>query len=639
MKSRLIALVCLLTTTTWAQNLAPVSVKQITAPASDIINGRLLLPDPALIGVSSHAALIPVELEQVNGVWSWVLPIDVSSSGARVVFMPSQDQGWSTKVISPSGHVNTEQLGVNDQSRDLDHKAVLVQYEKLAWTSDNREFACFTTPQSQAGSWTLRIEANPELEGPINGFVIVDTGFDTELYTHVTSLSTVVDQPIVLKSSFSDGIRINTLSAELQTPSGIKSTIQAPRGADEISFRPSEPGQYIFRVQAKGIGPDGKSRLLTTQHVVHAETFAPKLGQIQVFQEQASPNVADRIQFVFEPDASNRRTIIAAQVWGLQDQQMVPVCWISQICDSTRQLSLDPLWITYAKVDPNTLELREVRVHDIDSMVPIEIIDSISLQPINIRSSKTQTEITTEMLKGPMNKLVHSPTNTQMNRVALPGHRLLLSHGYCSDANPFPTSHFAGDIAIFEDFGQSKTHDAFALEMLSQTSPMKSFGVAGHSQAGMAALHLSTFYWSGLDWSQGDRLIQSVGAPYQGTALAGNAAVLGDLFGFGCGVNDNMTYTGSANWLSLIPTWARAEVWYWTTSFEDRVFIFDFCNIITDLLLSDPDDGVIERSAGQLSGANNMGHLEGWCHTTGMRDPAQCTDQSRNTQIDMRARR
>jgi len=634
MKGRIIALLCLLTTTTWAQHLSPVSVKQITAPASDIINGRLALPDPALIGVSSHAALIPVKLEQVNGVWSWTLPIDVSTNGARVVFLPSQDQGWNTSVISPSGNVNTEHLGIDAQSNNSDRKLVLVNFEKLTWTNDQREFACFTTPQSEDGLWTLRIEANPELESPIDGFVIVDTGFDTELYTHVTSLSTIVDQPIVLKSSFSDGIRINTLSAELQTPSGIKSTIQAQSGSDEISFRPSEPGQYIVRVQAKGVGPDGKSRLLTTQHVVHAESSAPRLGQVQVAQEDS-----DRIQFLFNPDASNRRTIIAAQVWGELDQQMVPVCWISQICTSTRELSLDPLWVTYTNVDPNTLELREVRVHDIDSMVPIEIVESIKLPAINIVNTDRQTEITNEMLKGPMDKMVQSPISTERNRVALPGHRLLLSHGYCSDANPFPTSHFAGDIAVFEDFGQSKTHDAFALEMLSQTSPMKSFGVAGHSQAGMAALHLSTFYWSGLDWSQGDRLIQSVGAPYQGTALAGNAAVLGDLFGFGCGVNDNMTYTGSANWLSLIPTWARAEVWYWTTSFEDRAFIFDYCNIITDLLLSDPDDGVIERSAGQLSGANSMGHLEGWCHTSGMRDPAQCTDQSRNTQIDTRARR
>jgi hypothetical protein len=194
-------------------------------------------------------------------------------------------------------------------------------------------------------------------------------------------------------------------------------------------------------------------------------------------------------------------------------------------------------------------------------------------------------------------------------------------------------------VAVFHDPAVSRSHDAFALEIMAQASPMKSFGVAAHSQGAMAALHLYTFYFSGLDWARGDRLIQSVGAPYQGTALAGNAAVLGDIFGFGCGENTDMSYTGAANWLSLIPTSSRQQVWYYTTSFEDRPFAFDYCNIITDLLLSDPDDGVIERDRGQLPGATNMGHTEGWCHTTGMRDPAQCTDASRNATINARARR
>ena len=60
-------------------------------------------------------------------------------------------------------------------------------------------------------------------------------------------------------------------------------------------------------------------------------------------------------------------------------------------------------------------------------------------------------------------------------------------------------------------------------------------------------------------------------------------------------------------------------------------------NIATDLFLSDPDDGVVERSYAQLPGANNRGHKTGWCHTSGMRDPAQTSDSSRNS--DMNAQR
>jgi hypothetical protein len=72
---------------------------------------------------------------------------------------------------------------------------------------------------------------------------------------------------------------------------------------------------------------------------------------------------------------------------------------------------------------------------------------------------------------------------------------------------------------------------------------------------------------------------------------------------------------------------------YYTTSFEDKWWRYDYCQIATDLLLSDPDDGVVEKSKGQLNGAINRGHKTGWCHTGEMRDEAQTTDSSRNTQM------
>jgi len=343
----------------------------------------------------------------------------------------------------------------------------------------------------------------------------------------------------------------------------------------------------------------------------------------------------DQIELAFDDALTSDRTIVAAEVWGRSEEGMVPVCWLSRVCDAQRSLMLDPQLVLDAGVDPASIELRQVRVHDVDSLVPTQIVDRMAGK---VEPQLIERAVQSGAHHEPMRVLYSEATNTP--RGTLPGgHRLLLVHGYCSGGNPFTTSHYSGDIAQFSDPNVSRSHDAFALQILNQTAPMKSFGVAAHSQGAMAALHLYTFYFSGLDWARGDRLIQSVGAPYQGTALAGNAAVLGDIFGFGCGENNDMSYTGSANWLSLIPTASRQQVWYYTTSFEDRPFAFDYCNIITDLLLSDPDDGVIERDRGQLPGATNMGHVEGWCHTTGMRDPAQCTDASRNATINARAKR
>jgi hypothetical protein len=123
-----------------------------------------------------------------------------------------------------------------------------------------------------------------------------------------------------------------------------------------------------------------------------------------------------------------------------------------------------------------------------------------------------------------------------------------------------------------------------------------------------------------------------------GTPLAGNLAILGQIFGAGCGENVDMTYDGAALWLAGIPSWARSRVYYYTTSFLDDIG-FDFCSIITDFFLDDPDDGVVERDYAQLPGANNMGHVEGWCHTTGMDDPPQYQDHGRNAVMNVNANR
>jgi len=99
-------------------------------------------------------------------------------------------------------------------------------------------------------------------------------------------------------------------------------------------------------------------------------------------------------------------------------------------------------------------------------------------------------------------------------------------------------------------------------------------------------------------------------------------------------VNNDMTPAGSATWLAGIPSWARAEVSYWTTSNSGAI-----CSTLTDFLLTDPEDGTVEQFRGQLPGANSMGHVLGWCHTTGMSNPANYTDHARNAVMNAAAAR
>jgi hypothetical protein len=217
------------------------------------------------------------------------------------------------------------------------------------------------------------------------------------------------------------------------------------------------------------------------------------------------------------------------------------------------------------------------------------------------------------------------------------GSRLLLVHGYCS-GDVWPASNFT-NASKFLDLNANRSHDDFARRIQTFGNTWASYGIVAHSQGGAAALHLYNYYWSGLDYATGSRLIQSVGTPYQGTNLAGILASLGSWFGVGCGTNSNLSYSGASSWLAGIPTASRAKVNYYTTSFTDRSWVYDYCHAATDLVLSDPDDGTTEKAYGQLSGAVNRGHATGQCHTTGMRDPAQYQNSSRNSTMNTNAAR
>lgn len=595
-------------------------VKQVVAPASDVESGVVALPDPVELGETSRSLLIEIDpaMADEDGVIDGGFPIITGDGPARVVFLPAKPDAWVGTVLTMDPDTQRE-IEVRTDA-PAEQPGVSIVRDPIPWGDPNRTYPAMVLPTDQREMY-VRVQMNER----VGGFVLIDQASDRSLYTYTKQRRTLVGRPVTLASSLSDASKITALTAIVRGPDGDREVINAQADTQELSFTPRNAGAYTVQVIAEYTNAENWPVMLSTQHLIQVESPTMPVG------EPRTQIRGDQIEIVFERADSNDRTILAAEVWGRSDADMVPVCWLARVCDAERSLLLDPQRITDAGVDPATLELRQVRLHDVDSMVPTQIIDSI---PMPIDAVMADLDNTREPIR------VQYENASGSQRGTLPGgHRLLLVHGYCSGGNPFTTSHFSGDIAVFHDPEVSRSHDAFALEILNQTATMKSFGVAAHSQGAMAALHLYTFYLSGLDWARGDRLIQSVGAPYLGTALAGNAAVLGDIFGFGCGENSDMSYTGSANWLSLIPTSSRQQVWYYTTSFEDRPFLYDYCNIITDLLLSDPDDGVIERDRGQLPGANNMGHVEDWCHTTGMRDPAQCTDASRNATINARARR
>lgn len=222
-------------------------------------------------------------------------------------------------------------------------------------------------------------------------------------------------------------------------------------------------------------------------------------------------------------------------------------------------------------------------------------------------------------------------------------HKKILVHGYCAGGNPYPLGDFTDAVAF--DGGETAnnwSHLEFAakIDEFADAQGIDGCGIIAHSQGGAASLTLYNTAWSCLDYANqgGDRLIQTVGTPYGGTALAGNLAAIGDVFGAGCGYNEDLTYDGALTWQATLASWAKAEVWYYTTTFETKWWRYDYCHLATDLFLSNDEDGTTEKVSGTLSGANFAGHNDKECHTSGMRDPDQTKNPSRNADMNANAK-
>jgi len=212
----------------------------------------------------------------------------------------------------------------------------------------------------------------------------------------------------------------------------------------------------------------------------------------------------------------------------------------------------------------------------------------------------------------------------------------MLIHGYCSSTNPWDGQGFTNAYSFLHK-SASVTHDTFAnlIAQAAQKENLAYFGGIGHSQGGPALLTLHNFYWSGLELAPNGRIIQSVGSPYRGCSAAGSAADLGKRFGVGCGANFDLSRDGSLLWFPTISTEAQRDVYYYTTQYQTG-YLINYCNLAMNFILQWPNDGTTEYDYTNVGGTN-MGHIKGWCHTTGMSHSPQYQDPSRNAVLNAQA--
>lgn len=624
---------------------APLVAKQLSGPPEEFAAMRS--PDPADATIHSKSALLPVTFgtsKSGRSAWSGDLPVE--NGRLRFLVFAGGQPGWQVSMADPTGRQEKSAAQFARDVRSADFGIDQATYPAQYYALDNLT----------SGAWTLKIAADA---GAQDGYVLVEGDASTELASYQTHKRQQVGQRIGIAAQLTatdadervlfgaDAGRIDSALMRVTSPAGKVSTYPmfddgrhgdgaAGDGVYAGDFPAEKIGRHLAQVEVRGVDRSGQAIIRTAEHIVPIVGDELRLASTKAA-ASAARDGASRLTIAIPVSAqkSGRHYRAYAEVWGTgSDGAARPIAWVSGMTSpksGTLDLGFDERWIVRAAAKgPYTL--RNLRIEDADHFVTVAQAAELPLTMPTLRTKAKPSDIVVDdvMTQGPRPQIAASEKGV--------GSRLLLVHGYCS-GGVWPAGQFT-NASTFLDANQNRTHDQFARLLQSYGSTWNSFGVVAHSQGGAAALHLYTYYWSGLDNATGSRLIQSVGTPYKGTNLAGILATLGSWFGVGCGTNDNLSYSGASSWLAGIPTARRAKVNYYTTAFRTtNWYTNDYCNFATDLVLSDPEDGTTEQTNGQLSGAVNRGHTAGQCHTSGMRDPAQTQDSSRNATMNANAAR
>ncbi len=659
------------------------AVKHRFAPSREVLDGTVVLPPPTATPTRSEVLILTGAFESLRS------PSSDSSSargasraefsfchgGGRLRITPLGPMAWRWRAVVRSSRAvipleSSPRVGVSRNSAQVLSQSALgcadptLSYDlelEEGWTTVE-----LFAPTSEAG----RRAAVLIDDGAPDGRTAIAAGKRDAL---VACLATRLQRPGETLSLFVRGAgpicassrgydasmprEVELLTARVRWADGseedaseIASSPPHDNTARRVSFAHAKPGEATIVLQGRVKGRDGRWRPRTIHSLTAvgdgtAVDGAPLVRRASPSEEWLTLEVPVKVGL------SNATVLFSAcELWACRRESARPLGWVGGLAEvASSRVAVQVHRDHCALQEDEVLECRALRLHSRDGFVLLDLVERATPTcevDLSLRQDGGETAPTQSCGDGADRSVAiatipHEPEDaTHATFTPSAGaHALVLTHGYCADENRWPTAHFGSDAWFYENPLQSLSHDAFARDLRAQAAPFKSYGLVAHSQGGCAALHLYAFYWSGLDWAGPGRLIQTVGTPFQGTALAGNLAALAEVFDGQCGSNYDLTYDGAAAWLSTVPLAARARVYTATTTFTDHWWSYDACSGVTDLFLTDPEDGVTESFSGHIIGATSMGLTEGWCHTTGMNEPEQCSDGARNALLNAQGAR
>lgn len=516
-----------------------------------------------------------------------------------------------------------------------------------------------TTPKTLVSNVLITTDSPYRLYSHFNHLDFLDTntiGLNAFIYHNDATSSESMPSPlqsVIHSATLTIENEFSQKSAFVMSDDGQSDDQAAGDGIYGVLLPKLPPGKYQISIEVKGTTPEGENFFRTSHHlmpIVKAPYELTEKAKLGAWYQTPKNHHRLPIQIQIQGARLEETAQLSAELWGKNaHQEWVLVSWLGGIIQplSSGYLtqSVDIRWLQRAKIT-NQLELRNIKLihpeyHILFShkekiplpqlSFPTHYADAMGHLQLNPEEfiSIDETMLIEDRPKPDNQIFGHYPgLNSGNNHKS----NIIFAHGYCS-GRVWEKAHdqYNEETLEFLQLGVNVSNDTFARQLRQFGARLPAFSLIAHSQGGMAALHLYTFYYSGLDKVGPGRLIQTIGTPFQGSPLAGTPAVVGHLFGIGCGANFDLTPEGAALWLSRIPLWARERVYYYTTSVKDHPWRYDACNIGTDWLLKDPDDGVVEKHRAFLPGGHYLGHSQGECHTRLMKDPSQTENNFRNS--------
>ena len=628
------------------------SVKQLFAPAADVESGLLRLPPPEATPTRSDALVLIDAFAPANGRTGSVR-FHVQHAGGTLRLMPlGRDASvWRGRLLAGESVIPLA-------GSDALVARVTEQYaSQSAFGLDEPTRVC----ELDVPAGDCVVEFFAEVPAGTTAVLVVDDGADRKdgpaLVAHLASRVNRAGSELELvvrgESRLAHGLApaatrgVDVTGATVTWSDGVVEHARSVRpmrdGSVRVGFAAARRGNAVVRVDGLVRDAGGSQHQRSLFYLARIADGAAIAGHALVHSDALTPDWV-RCDLAIVGAVPGDAVFACAELWAVEGKgsgqgdgaRARVLGWIGGIAEieGSADAPFARLGFDRRQIDlgeGERLVFRNVRLHERDGFAPLdvraEVAPDVRVTLPNRNQAKPRGALD---WAGPPG--IASVAVPEISTLIPPvgGHALVLSHGYCASSNPWPLAQFASDAWPYANLGQNLSNDVFAVDLATRAAQFKSYGIVGHSQGGNAALHLHTFYWSGLDWAGSGRLMQCVGSPLEGTPLAGNLAAFGQALGIQCGANFDITPDGAAAWLAGIPTASRAKLFTHTTTFTNVPFVYDYCSIATDFFLSDPEDGVVEHSSGHIVGAQDMGLRTGWCHVSGMRDPAQTGDANRN---------